>query len=139
MPSSPPTWDGPAFASWLRRWKEAEGLEWGQIADRSGLNVTTVQQIGRGQVRVPGNNPGQTNPGISTLARLARGLGLDLAYVLAKGGLVVGGEDRWDHFNDTERALLRRALLAVLLSEDARSPERNQLLDELTITEEITA
>lgn len=135
----PPSFNAPAFASWFRRWKEAEGLEWPEIARRTGLARGTLQLLARGVPPKAALERGQTdlNPGITTLARLAQGLGLDLAYVLGKGGIHPGDADRWDAFSNAERALLRRALLAYGLDRDAVA-ERNPLLQQLerTLTEE---
>jgi transcriptional regulator with XRE-family HTH domain len=135
-----PSWSSTAFASWLRRWKDAERLEWGEIAERSGLHVSTVMGLARGTTK----SVVKRDPPIGTLARLAHGLGLDLAYILAKGGLIVGAEDRWDHFNRSERTLIHHALTSPLLDvgRGAWDEQREHLVHQLapiTDEEEITA
>lgn len=115
--NDPPTFDAERFAKWLRRWKEAEGLEWGEIAQRSGLGVGTIQLLARGRPSKKAIERGQTelNPGIATIARLAHGLGLEFGYVASKGGILGGGADRWEHFSKAERTLVHHALRAPTL------------------------
>lgn len=145
MAPTAPTFDGPAFARWLRRWKEAEGLGWRDIAERSGIAIGTIQLLARGKPPKIALARGQTeiSPGINTLARLADGLGLDLSYVLSKGGIAPGGHDRWDGFSNSERTLLHSALRSPTFDVGVGGWEqdRNELVQQLetTLTEEVTA
>lgn len=139
-----PTFDGPAFAKWLRRWRDHEKLAWGEIASRSGIHTSTLNGLARGIPQKSARERGQTemNPGITTLARLAHGLDLDLAYVIGKGGLAAGASDRWDAFSDIERTLLATALRSPSPSiTGSWDTVREQLLHQLetTMTEEVTA
>lgn len=104
---APPTFDGRAFANWLKRWKQGERLEWAALARDSGVAVGTLQLLARGIPVKSALERGQTemNPGITTVARVAYGLGLDFSYVASKGGLNPGG-DRWMNFTKDERKLL---------------------------------
>lgn len=123
-----PTFDGPRFSRWLRRWKEAEGLDWTQIAQRSGIHISTLHQLARGAPQGNARRLGQTtiDPRITSVARLARGLGLEFAYVASKAGLTSPREgDRWAAFNAAER----RALAAALTPNT--DPAVEQLLGEL--------
>lgn len=143
-----PTFDGPAFARWLKRWKEAEGLSWSDVAERSGIAIGTIQLLARGTPSKQARDRGQTglNPGIATIARLAHGLGLDFGFVASKAGLLGGGADRWENFNRAERALLARLLrFGIPLAQPTDRSLSDHLLQELaaldspTLTEEVPA
>jgi transcriptional regulator with XRE-family HTH domain len=127
---TPPTFDGPRFARWLRRWKEAESLEWGQIAERSGLNASTVLNLANGAPQAGARRRGQTviDPRVSTLARLAQGLGLELAYVLERAGLDPEHGGRWSNFTAEERFALARAIG----KSEEHSPAMRRLARELS-------
>jgi transcriptional regulator with XRE-family HTH domain len=104
--------DAPRFASWLRRWKEAEGLEWGDIAKKGGLSTSALHELARGTPRTHGTGRDRAkgiNPSVTIMARVAMGLGLDLGYVLSKAGLGTGS-DRWSNFSRDDRRLLVAAL-----------------------------
>jgi transcriptional regulator with XRE-family HTH domain len=103
-----PSFNGPSFAAWLRRWKDAEGLAWADIAERGGLSMSTLAGIAAGDPPAAARRRGQTeiNPGVNALARIAYALGLELSYVLAKGGLTPRYGDRWANFTREERAAL---------------------------------
>lgn len=141
MPKEPPpTFDAERFAKWLRRWKAAENLEWAEIAERSGLHVSTLHQLARGTPQRHRAVRGQreVNPGIVTIARLAHGLGLEFGYVASKGGLFGGGADRWEHFSRLERALVDSALRNPLFNAPGGwDVERRRLLDQLTVIDPI--
>jgi transcriptional regulator with XRE-family HTH domain len=139
-----PTFDSQKFGAWLRRWRQAEGLEWSEIAERSGLNRGTLQTLARGTPNKAARERGQIdlNPGVVTLARLADGLGLELGYVLSKGGLTVGSDDRWDHFSKAERALIRQHLSTTLVdTDDDEQQHRENLVHQLdsTLDQEVPA
>lgn len=109
--AEPPTFDGPAFAAWLKRWMDAHDLRVPPLAAAAGLHTDTIFTLRRGgpatrQARL-GQQTSQVN--VNTLARLAHGLGLPLAYVLSKGGL---GEDegRWAEFSPEERQVIALGL-----------------------------
>lgn len=140
---TPPTFNGPAFAKWLRRWKESENLGWNDIAQRSGLHESTLNLLARGVPQKSAQSRGQTeiNPGITTIARLAHGLGLEFGYVASKAGIQGGGADRWEHFGSAERALLTKALLGYAADDGAEQAARDRLLHQLDphLTEEVTA
>jgi transcriptional regulator with XRE-family HTH domain len=127
-----PTWDGPRFGKWLRRWKEAENLEWGEIAAKSGVSPSMLHTLARGTPGTVARNAGQQgmNPTINTIARLAAGLGLDLAYVVSKSGIPTD-TNRWGNFNRRERAIFERALRAYSVIEGDGSVEIPKLLNEL--------
>jgi transcriptional regulator with XRE-family HTH domain len=141
--ATPPTFNGPAFAKWLRRWKESENLGWGDIAERSGLHESTLNLLARGKPQKAAQNRGQTeiNPGITTIARLAYGLGLEFGYVASKAGIQGGGGDRWEHFGTAERDLLTKALLGLTADDPAEQATRDRLLHQLDphLTQEVTA
>lgn len=131
-------WDGPRFGRWLRRWKDSEKLEWPTIAERSGLHVGTLQALARGTQGARGNKPHNPDrsidPSISTVARLAEGLGLELAYVVRQAG-IDPHNDRWSNFNQHEQHALVDALRAQLKIENAihlkTDPLLLQLLEQL--------
>lgn len=103
-----PRFDGPRFASWLRRYRDAERLEWTTIAQRSGIHYSTLMSLVRGQVQ---GSQHSTDPSATTLARLAHGLGLDFTYIAAKAGLLGDGEaPRHSAYNDREREALLTGL-----------------------------
>lgn len=111
--TTPPTWDGPRFARWLRRWKDAEELEWEELAAKSGLSTSSWQQAARGTVLGRGSDtsPRSTDPSINTVVRMAHGLGLELTYVVRQAGVDVH-HDRWSPFNRIEREQLHQMLVA---------------------------
>lgn len=129
-----PEFDAEAFGSWLRRWREAEGLEWGQISERSGLHTSTLNGLAQGQSssqRQRGKAPSY-NPPINTLARLAYGLGLELPYVLSKAKIIDPADaGRWSNFSDAERVAMARALAVV--PEQLRTPVEVRLLSEVLL------
>lgn len=104
--------DGPRFARWLRRWREAEGLEIKDIAARGDLSASTVQLFASGEPPSAGRKRGQTaiDPRVNSLSRLAKGLDLELSYVLTKAGLLDDHQGRWRNFTGEERAAIARAL-----------------------------
>src|SRR4051794_26294925 len=108
--SSLPTFDGPRFAVWLRRWCEAEGLTFTEVARRSGLSRGMVTQLARGTQRagLHGRNGARIDPAASTLAKLAHGLGMDFVYVASKAGLD-RDHSRWASFSRHEREILLQA------------------------------
>jgi transcriptional regulator with XRE-family HTH domain len=127
-----PTYDAERFGSWLKRWRASEGLDWGDISERSGLHTSTLHQLARGTVQAKRGSTGGNaiDPKITTLARLAHGLGLDFSYVVSKSGLISDG-DRWGNFSAKERRELYRALRLAqrVLGED--SAELHRMLGEL--------
>lgn len=130
------TFDAPRFAKWLRKWKDAERLEWKEIAERSGLHLSTVLQLARGHPQRYRAVKGQreVNPGIVTIARLAHGLDLEFGYVASKGGIFGGGADRWEHFSEAERTLIEHALSVPTLAltvGGAWEDQRQRLVQEL--------
>lgn len=133
-PEAPPRFDAQSFAHWLRKWKDAEGLEWGDIADRAGLSRSTLQGI-TAIARAPESQIGRKrtesfNPPINTLSAIAHALGLDLTYVLNKGGVLTDADySRWANFTGAERMALARALAT--LPEQLRTPVESQLLKDL--------
>lgn len=126
-----PEFDGPKFAAWLHRWKDAHNLQWEAVAAKAGVHYSTVQQLARGvpQAHARGRGQTQINPSINTLAALAQGLELDLDYVLEQGGLGSPGS-RWRGFHERER----QALLLVLNLAGDGSDVLRALRDELTTT-----
>lgn len=132
-----PEWDGPRFGKWLQKWRRSEGLEWGQISERSGLAKGTLQMLARGTPSTVDRSRGQKgiNPGINTVARLAHGLGLDLNYVVSKAGIRIAA-DRWDNFNMRERAIFERALRDYVGQGVDGDAAVLRLLDELSATVE---
>lgn len=108
----PPTFNGPGFASWLRRWMAAEGIAVVELAKRAGVSVGAIHVLRRG---VPADNvrvrKGQDalHPAIESIAAVAHGLGLQFSYVASKAGF---GDTagRWANFTETERIALAIAL-----------------------------
>jgi transcriptional regulator with XRE-family HTH domain len=136
-----PTFDGPAFASWLRRWRDAERLDWATIAERSGLSTSIIQQLARGIPQKNARERGQVDidPRITTIARLAHGLDLEFGYVASKAGLAPHDGGRWSAFTADERLELARVLrdeldLHAAVGSDPPAPELRRLLDELEDT-----
>src|SRR4051812_5382211 len=110
-----PTYDDPRFGSWLARWKATEGLQWTEIARRSGIHTSMVHKLQRG-VQDKGR-PGagnKINPSAESLARLAYGLEIEFPYLLTKTGLLDFGREgsRWGSFSTPEREHLLAALRA---------------------------
>lgn len=104
-----PRFDAPGFAAWLRRYRDAEHLEWKQIAVRSGIHYSTLMNVARGANQRIG---ARTDPSATTLARLAHGLGLDFNYVAFKAGLLPGGDvSRFAAFSTRERETLLAGLM----------------------------
>lgn len=105
---SEPTYDGVAFAQWLKRWKDHDGRHWGEIAHAAGLSTSTFQLLIRGRQQ-PSRGKGSLSPSAETLARIAHAFGLETSYVMAKAGLDANGS-RWASFTREERLLLMRLL-----------------------------
>lgn len=121
-------WDGPRFGRWLRRWRDAEHLSWAEIATSTGLHISTLQGISRGtSQRTDGKS---LDPPISTVVRLAQGLGLELDYVVRQAG-IDPHNDRWSNFNGMERATLREVLRFHAMLEQAAGLEKNPLVPRL--------
>lgn len=108
-----PAFDGPRFAAWLTRWRDHERLRWVDIADRSGISYSIVQQLARGAPQASARARGQVDidPRITTVARLAHGLDLEFGYVASRGLVNAGsGSSRWGNFSKPEREALLLAL-----------------------------
>lgn len=135
-PAKLATWDGPRFGRWLRRWKESEGLDWPTLSARTGLHTSTLHGLARGtQARSRGGDAAKSiDPAISSVVRLAEGLGLELAYVVRQAG-IDPHNDRWANFNQHERYALVDALRAQIKIEHTAhlmtDPLLLQLLGEL--------
>lgn len=99
-------WDHARFARWLKRYKQAEGLTWTDLARESGLHPTTWHKLARedGPRREVA-----VDPSISTLVAVSKGLGLDIAYVLSQASAVEDGV-RWHSLTRAERRWLMDAL-----------------------------
>lgn len=117
MPDEPPPmFDAERFGARLRRQMAADGVTILALSEAAGLSYGTVQQLGKG---VPTNSErtrkGQTglSPSITSIARLAHGLGLDFCWVASWGGIEPGS--RWQNFTQAER----RKLAALLGGEPA--------------------
>lgn len=98
-------WDAVKFSAWLRRFKDAEGFGWQDVAEQGPLHVSSVMKFARGE---EGHNPT-----VSSVVLLANGLGLHLDYVLAKAG-VLPSHGRWSSFTKQEKMLLRLAISTYL-------------------------
>lgn len=90
----PPRYDGPAFASWLRRAMEMEGLTVADLAARSGIHPTMLNTLRRGIPTQQALDKGQTalHPSIESIAAVAHGMDLEFAYVASKAGFGGAGE-----------------------------------------------
>lgn len=109
-PQGKSEFDVELFGRWLNRYREAEGLQIPQIARPAGLSDSTVQALVLG--RSPSGRHGSSrgyDPSITTLVRLARGLDLDLGYVLARAGVETTGA-RTTVFSTREQALIYRSM-----------------------------
>lgn len=62
----------PIFAANLKRERTARGLTQERLAEEAGLHMTDVARIERAE----------RDPGVRTIAKLARGLGVDSAELL---------------------------------------------------------
>jgi transcriptional regulator with XRE-family HTH domain len=74
--------DPEGFGSWLRRSREARGLEKKELAVLTQIRPGTLTEVEMGRL-TPAS-------GVELFARIAHGLGLELAYVLHKAGYDVG-------------------------------------------------
>lgn len=105
-----PTFDGPEFAKWLRRWMEAHDLSVPGLAAASGLHKDTISILRRGEPHSSARKSQRTHQiNVNTLAQVAHGLGLPLGYVAARAGLGDEG-GRWDEFSLRERQAIAKRL-----------------------------
>ena len=80
----PTAFNAHEFGDWLRRSREMRGLTKGELSERAPINRGTLQQFEKGE------HGGI--PSVEIFQRLARGLELDLGYVLHQAGYDVGRE-----------------------------------------------
>jgi ribosome-binding protein aMBF1 (putative translation factor) len=72
--AGPPPWPARELAAALRTERERRGLSYSELAAASGIDRAAIHKIETGLNR---------NPTVATLDRLARALGLELAWSLA--------------------------------------------------------
>jgi transcriptional regulator with XRE-family HTH domain len=128
-------WDGPRFGNWLRKWRDSEGLGWREISERTGLHESTLQGLARGTQGPRGGRNAAAidkslDPPISTVARVAQGLGLELTYVIRQAG-IDPHNDRWTNFNTLERSTLHEVLRFHLLLEQQAGLTPNPVVPRL--------
>jgi transcriptional regulator with XRE-family HTH domain len=109
MSERPPTFDVERFAAWLRRHMDAWDMTVPDLAQRSGLNVSTIANLRRGR---PEKGRATKSPAINAIAAIAWGLQMPLDFVAAQAGLTWNGPiDRWDLLvTEHEREVLARRL-----------------------------
>jgi transcriptional regulator with XRE-family HTH domain len=76
--------DGPGFAAWLKRTREARGEYVRELAKRSGIGATRLTQLEQGHL------PESYAPSVNLFVRLAAALEVELTYVLHKAGYPTG-------------------------------------------------
>lgn len=75
--AGPPPWPAQALAAALRAERERRGLSYSELAAASGVDRAAIHKIETGLNR---------NPTVATLQRLARAMGLELAWSLEPAG-----------------------------------------------------
>lgn len=123
-----------SFSSWLRRWRDAENLEWTQLAKDAGLHPSAVAVFARGK---PSSRPPARgyDPSVTTMYRLATALDLDLGYLLEQAGMPHTGS-RMSALTRAERMALHQALAAANteLMTDATKEILRRLMEEIEVT-----
>jgi transcriptional regulator with XRE-family HTH domain len=77
------------FGHWLRRYRRSRGWTQAQVAERGGLPKSILPYMEAGH-RTDRPNWKLGSSSIDTFMRLAKGLELDLGYVLEKAGYDLG-------------------------------------------------
>jgi transcriptional regulator with XRE-family HTH domain len=127
--------DTKGFGSWLRRTRESRGLELKELAAACDIRVGTLGELELDNRRNPGI------PGIEIFARIARGLDLELSYVLHKAGFDLGAGgvnlDRLHRIEmlmemlDQEAPMIRRAIAEGMDQLDGGGTGRDETINRL--------
>ena len=79
--------DAKAFGTTLRRLRHEQGLSQETLAFTAGITKNQVQLLEAGRASGVKDSVGSSNPRISTLAGLARVLGMSVSKLLGQAGL----------------------------------------------------
>jgi hypothetical protein len=131
----PPKFDGQRFSVWLPKGLRSQDMTIRNLADRSGLDRTTIDLLlARGRSGPDGvgrfagrHRPRAPSPAFNTIAAIAHGMELEFGYVASKAGVDPGG-DRWMNFSAAERRVLRICLGAVVETGEALDARLEELV-----------